>query len=389
MSSKSEFAKDFLLDRSVVFLNHGSFGATPRLVFEAYQNWQRQMEAQPVEFLARKAPALLYQARSQLATYLNVDPNDLVFVTNATTGLNIAARSLSLHAGDVILTTNHEYGAMDRTWRFLAREKRFEYRSINIPLPVPDTQSIIESFQSAITPNVKAIFLSHITSPTAVIFPVKEICALARMKGVLSIIDGAHAPGQIPLDIMDIGADIYCGNLHKWLCAPKGSAFLWVRKEIQPLIQPLVVSWGWECENPGPSPFVDYLEWAGTRDISAFLAVSNAIAYQNLNGWNSAQEQCYDLARKAELALCNSLDVKSIYASTDQFAQMFSISLPRGLDPIKVKERLYSVNRIEVPVHSWEDHIILRVSIQVYNRMADVEKLKTALHAIYQGVEHA
>jgi len=385
----SDLENDFLLDSTVVYLNHGSFGATPKPVFEAYQSWQRQLEAQPVEFLARKAPALLYQARSQLATYLNSQADDLVFVTNATTGLNIAAHSLALQSGDIILTTNHEYGAMDRTWRFLAQKQGFEYRSIHIPLPVPDTQTILDAFRNAITPNVKAIYLSHITSPTAVIFPVNEVCALARSLDVLSIVDGAHAPGQIPLNLKEIGADIYCGNLHKWLCAPKGSAFLWVRKEIQPLIQPLVVSWGWECENPGPSPFIDYLEWSGTRDISAFLAVGDAIDYQKRNGWKSVQNHCHDLAKMAELDLCQTLAVKSIYRVSDQFAQMFSISLPRRVDPIKLKERLYSEYRIEVPVHSWEEHLILRVSIQAYNRILDIEKLKDALRAICQGVEHA
>jgi isopenicillin-N epimerase len=276
----SNLRNEFLLDPRITFLNHGSFGATPRRVFECYQHWQRELEFEPVEFLSRRAPELLQASRAFLAEYLCTQADNLVYVQNATTGLNIVARSLNLVAGDEVLSTDHEYGAIDRTWKFFAQKRGFKYINYPLPSPVSTIAEFVEAFWKGVTPQTRVIFISHITSPTAIIFPIKELCSRARNARILTIIDGAHVPGQISLSLDDLGADIYCGNLHKWLCAPKGSAFLFARPEIQPLIEPLVVSWGWQSENPGPSLFVDYHEWAGTRDISAFLAVPEAIRFQ-------------------------------------------------------------------------------------------------------------
>lgn len=242
--------EQFLLRPDVVFLNHGSFGACPKPVFEAYQYWLREMEAQPVEFF-RRSTEHLAEARRVLGASVGAHADDLVFVPNATTGLNIVAKSLRLDPGDEILTTDHEYGALDRTWRFYCERWGARYLRARIPVPVESQQQIVDVVWSQVTPRTRVLFLSHITAPTALIMPVEELVRRARAADILTVIDGAHAPGQIPLNMAAIGADFYSGNCHKWMCAPKGSAFLYARREVQPLLEPLVVSWGWQPEKPG------------------------------------------------------------------------------------------------------------------------------------------
>src|SRR5574340_575478 len=233
----------FLLDPDIIFLNHGSFGACPRPVFESYQRWQLELERQPIEFLGRRANDLLADSRSVLAQYLGTLRDNLVYVANDTTGVNIVARGLELGPGDEVLASDHEYGALDRTWRFLSQKFGFRYLNQPVSMPLRSADEFIEDFWRGVTNRTRVIFPSHITSPTAVIFPVKEICARARQSGILTVIDGAHAPGQIDLALDDLGADFYTGNLHKWLCAPKGAGFLYARPEVQHLALPLVISW--------------------------------------------------------------------------------------------------------------------------------------------------
>jgi len=370
----------FLLDQEVVFLNHGSFGATPLPVFESYQKWQLELERQPVEFLGRCASGLLTKSREILAEYLGTQPGNLVYVTNATTGLNIVARSLLLKAGDQVLASNHEYGALDRTWRFLSRKSGFEYINQNIILPLCNPEQLIDQLWHGVTERTRVIFISHITSPTALIFPIRDICRKARAAGILTVIDGAHAPGQIPLSLDDLGADFYCGNLHKWLCAPKGSAFLFARPEVQPLLEPLVISWGYESETPGPSPFIDLFEWTGTRDIAAFLAVPDAIRFQLENHWDRTREVCHRLAARALTAICERVKLEPLAVNPDPwFAQMVSAPLPDQIDIKSVKSRLYDQFRIEVPLFNWNGRSLIRVSCQAYNSDDDLERLMCAL----------
>lgn len=235
----------FLLDPGVIFLNHGSFGAAPRPVFEAYQRWQLRLERQPVKFLARELLAELHSSRRVLGQFLGAGEDNLVFIPNATYGVNLVARSLGLKPGEEILTTDHEYGACDNIWKFIAKKTGARIVRRQIPLPVSSSSEIVEQLWKGVTPRTRLIFLSHITSPTALRMPVRAICARARKAGILTLIDGAHAPGQIPLNLSRLGADFYTGNCHKWLLAPKGSAFLHVQPERQQLIEPLIVSWGW------------------------------------------------------------------------------------------------------------------------------------------------
>ena len=296
----SELRQLFLLDPEVTFLNHGSFGATPKPVFEEYQRWQRELERKPVEFLDRRFAERMAVSRAALADYFGTQRDNLVYVTNATVGANIVAHSLDLGFGDEVLATDHEYGACDRTWRFLSKKKGFVYVKQPISVPLASTEDFIEQLWRGVTARTKVIFLSHITSPTAVIFPVVEVCRLAREQGILTVVDGAHVPGQIHLNLEETGADFYTGNLHKWLCAPKGAGFLYARSEVQGILEPLVVSWGYEAERPGPSKFVDHHEWWGTRDIAAFLSVPAAIQFQRENDWGKVRVACHVLAVEAE-----------------------------------------------------------------------------------------
>lgn len=381
--SESPYRSLFLLRPDVVFLNHGSFGATPKPVFKRYQYWQRELERQPVEFLGRRAKELLYESRAVLAEYLQTQPANLVYVTNATTGLNIIAHSLDLSSKDEVLSTDHEYGALDRTWRFLSQKRGFKYINQPINLPVQNQEQIIEDLWRGVTPRTKVIFISHITSPTALIFPIQAICELARQKGILTIVDGAHAPGQIDLNLEKLGADFYVGNLHKWLCAPKGSAFLYACPEAQELIEPLIVSWGWQSDTPGVSAFIDHLEWSGTRDISAFLAVPDAIEFQHQLGWDELRLRCHELASMARGSLEEVTGLPALYPDDTQwYMQMGTVPLPEGIDAPEVQARLYREFRIEIPITHWRNRPLLRFSVQIYNDESDILALKKALSVI-------
>jgi len=373
----TDLRSQFQLRSDIVFLNHGSYGATPKPVFESYQRWQRELESQPVEFLARRSPQLMAHARQSLGDYLGAGRDDLVFVSNATVGVNIVARSLHLGANDEVLTTYHEYGACDRTWRYLSARHGFKYRACEVDLS--SRENFVESFFKNVTPQTRVIFLSHITSATATIFPVAEICARARAAGILTVVDGAHTAGQIPVHLATLGADFYTGNLHKWLCAPKGAGFLYARPASQSLLEPLIVSWGYESENPGPSQFVDHHEWQGTRDLSAFLAVPDAISFQRENNWDAARLACHALAVDAEREFRALTGLDSFYADASWFAQMFVARLPARVDLLIFKTRLYDEFRIEAPVINWRGEKFLRISLQGYNTHADIDALLKAL----------
>jgi len=370
-------ANEFLLDPEIIYLNHGSFGATPRKVFEQYQRFQRELERQPVAFLGREFQPRMARARKSLAKFLHTQPDHLAYVSNATTAINIVARNLPLGPEDEVLATDHEYGAMERTWQFLASNRGFKYIRQPIPVPIPAPSHILDHLWNGVTEKTRVLFLSHITSPTSVIFPIKEICDEAKKRGIMTVIDGAHAPGQIPLNLNDLGADFYAGNLHKWLCAPKGAGFLYAHPDHQPLLAPLVVSWGWKSEKPGPSVLIDHHEWQGTRDPAAWLAVPEAIRFQVQHQWDSIRQSCHNLAVEVQDRLVELTGIPPI-VSPDLFAQMVSSELP-DIDPETLQQYLLEKCDIEVPVFDWNGMTILRVSIQGYNSPAHVDHLIEAL----------
>ncbi|MGB3717364.1 MAG: aminotransferase class V-fold PLP-dependent enzyme, partial [Candidatus Promineifilaceae bacterium] len=378
---------------------HGSFGATPKPVFDVYQSWQRRLERQPVSFIDKELPGHLENARQVLGDYLNAGASDLVYVPNATFGVNVVARSLNLGPGDEVLATNHEYGACSRVWGFLSQKRGFDVIQQSIPVPLPSSDESVELFWKGVSERTRVIFISHITSPTAQHLPVEAICARARRAGILTLVDGAHALGQIPLDMQAVGADFYTGNGHKWLCSPKGSAFLYTRPEKQALIEPLVVGWGWGEERVFTfgSDYLDYLQWLGTNDLAAYLSVPAAIQFQSEHNWSLVRQQCHELLEQSIRRICGLTGLESVYpnggdsdhqkADADHqpsfgFHQMAIAPLPHVDDVNLLKRRLYEAYRIEIPLIEWEAKQFIRVSIQGYNSQSDVDALIEGLAAI-------
>jgi isopenicillin-N epimerase len=386
MSSPGDLKALFLLDPDIVFLNHGSYGACPRPVFDEYQRWQRELERQPVEFLGRQSRPLLAEARRALAEYLRVAADEVVYFPNPSTAINMVARSLELGPGDEILTTDHEYGAMDRTWTLLCEKAGARYVRHPMPLPMTGHEAFADRLWGAVTPRTRVVFLSHITSPTALAFPAAEICRRARVAGILSIVDGAHAPGQLELDLTALGADVYTGACHKWLCAPKGSAFLYARREVQSRLEPLVVSWGWGNKTipprpgMGDTPFISSHEWQGTRDLAAFLATPAAIRFQAEHDWPAVRRACRILAAETRKRIEALTGLESLCPdSPDWFTQLVAARLPADLDTDRVKARLWEEFQVEVPLMQWNGLKLIRVSFQGYNSEADADALLKAL----------
>ncbi len=372
----------FLLDPEITFLNHGSFGACPRPVFDTYQEWQRRLERHPVKFLIRDLPTHLYRSRAALGTFVHADADDLVLVTNATEAVNIVARALPFAAGDEVLTTDHEYGACNHIWEMLSGKHGFSYIKQNIPLPLSSPEEIVEQLWAGVTARTKLIFISHIISKTAVRFPVEQICARARAGGILTLVDGAHALGQLPLDMEAIGADFYTSNAHKWLMAPKGAAFLYTRRDKQPLIEPLIVSWGYRLGNAFSqtnSQYVNYLEWTGTRDPAAMLTIPAAIDFFQTHEWPKRRQESKALLNYWLQEMEALTGLPSIYPSSYFYQQMGVARLPRMDDLAGFKAKLYDNYQIEIPQTEWHDLQFLRISIQAYNTKADVDKLLEAV----------
>ena len=372
----------FLLDPNIVFLNHGSFGACPKEVFQVYQDWQLRLEQQPVRFLGREYLQHDLTAREALGAYLHAAPTDLAFVPNATYGVNLVARSLALQPGDEILTTDHEYGACDYTWEMLCRKTGAIYKKHTLHLPVTSTAALLDEIWQAVTPRTRLIYLSHITSPTALRLPVEGLCVRARSAGILTLIDGAHAPGQIPLDLTALQADFYTGNCHKWMLAPKGAAFLYVHPSVQPLIEPLVVSWGYHAEQSSGSRYIDYLQWTGTRDPAAYFTVPAAIHFMDEHDWPAQQKGCHALLQETLEGIGEITGLPPIYPlDSDFFAQMGAVPLPE-CDTTLLKNRLYEEFSIEIPITKIDSQTFIRVSIQAYNTTQDADQLLRAMKTL-------
>ncbi len=381
----------FLLDPGVIFLNHGSFGACPKPVFAAYQSWQRRLEEQPVQFLGREFADLQLFARQKLGAFLGAEADDLVYIPNATYGVNIIAHSLDIQPGDEILTTDHEYGACDNAWEFICRKTGGKYIHLQVGLPVASTEAFLEQFWQGVTGQTKLIFLSHITSPTAQLLPVAAICQRARHAGILTFIDGAHAPGQIPLNLPAVGADFYTGNAHKWMLSPKGAAFLYVRRESQPLVEPLVVSWGYNADKRTTtgSRYIDQLQWTGTHDPSAALTVPTAIEFMHEHHWDQVRLDCHALLRQALRSIQELTGLSPVYAAGDQPCtlppQLAIAPIPQSADLVVLKARLYDQFHIEVPLIEWNGRKFIRISVQAYNSQADLDTLLEGLKILLRS----
>ena len=372
--------KHFLLDPNITFLNHGSFGACPKVVFDNYQYWQRELEKQPVKFFTKILYEKLENSRKKLSNFIGCDHDELIFFQNPTTAVSNIICNLNLQSGDEVLMSSHEYGALIRSWVEWGVKKNIKIVQQEVKLPLTTENEFIESIWRGVTPKTKVIFLSHITSATGLIFPVEKIISMAKQKKIMTIIDGAHVPAHISLNIHKINCDFYAGALHKWLCAPKGASFLYVKKEHQERVKPLIYSWGKEGDDPGPSEFLQDFQWQGTRDMAAFLSIPSAIDF-----YHGYLEKNLKLCRKNIKYAFKNLELilktEPISNGGDWIAQMVSHPLPKSA-PLDLKEILYNQHKIEIPIFKFGNRMFIRISMQIYNEKKEIDLLLSALSGI-------
>jgi isopenicillin-N epimerase len=384
-----DFAGHWSLEAGLVFLNHGSFGACPTEVLRHQAALRAEMEAEPVRFLSRELDDRLDAARAALAAFVGADPDDLAFVTNATGGVNAVLRSRVFAAGDELLTTDHAYNACRNTLSFVAERAGARVVVATLPFPVRAADDVVEAVLAKVTPRTRLALIDHVTSPTALILPVERLTAELAARGVDVLIDGAHAPGMVPLNLATLGATYYSGNCHKWLCAPKGSAFLWTRREEQPDVRPLTISHGATAVRPGRSRFRLEFDWTGTSDPTAWLTVPKAIEYLGglvQGGWPALMARNRALALDARRLLCAAAGTAPP-CPDEMVGSIASVRLPDGTTdvgwrrPDPLQARLYEGWSIEVPVMSWPaaPRRLVRISAQLYNRYQHYERLAEAL----------
>ena len=373
--------KLFMLDPDIIHLNHGSYGATPKPIFNSLVDWQKKLEKNPTKHLGYDIYTHLERSRDYLAKYINCHKDDVAFFPNPSTALNTAIKSIDIKKGDEILSTNHEYGALDRTWNVICKNTGAKYIKQPILLPLSSKEDFLDSFIKGITQKTKIIFFSHITSSTGLIFPAEEICKIAKEKNIICIVDGAHVPGHINLNIKKLDPDIYTGACHKWMCSPKGTAFLYVKKELQKIIMPLVISWGYDSDTPSHSQFLDYMQWQGTNDLSSYLTIPDTIKFLKKYEWTTIAEECKKLNIWARDEINTLLKIKAI--STPEFlGQMSSISI-KSNDIIQDQINFYLKYKIQIPFIKWHDREFIRISIQAYNSKEDIVTLLEALKKEY------
>jgi isopenicillin-N epimerase len=370
----------FLLDPDITFLNHGSYGACSKPVFKEYQDWQQKLENQPVQFMTNQVYSAMEKSRESMSQFVGCDEKELVFFQNPTTAVTNVIYNLDLKPGDEVLMSNHEYGALVRAWKMWGKKTGVKIIQQDISMPVTTEENFIEDFWTGVTDQTKVIFLSHITSSTALIFPIEKIIKLAKEQNILTIIDGAHVPAHIPLNIHELGCDFYTGACHKWLCAPKGSSFLFVKKEHQDWVKPVVVSWGKDGDDPTPSEFIQNFQWQGTRDMSAFLTIPTAINFY-IKEIKPYQAACKKIIQDTYSEFSSVLNTEPISAGREWLAQLVAHPLPKNI-PSNLKKRLWEEYQIEIPVFEWNGQEFVRVSIQIYNTQKDVDLLMSALRSL-------
>ena len=386
------------LDPKVTFLNHGSFGSCPRPVLKFQQALQMRLERQPVGFLVDEFEALWDDARRTLAQFVGADTDDLVFVPNATAGVNTVLRSLEFKRGDELLTTNHAYNACRCALDFVAARAGARVVVVNIPLPLESSQQVVDALLARVTKRTRLALLDHVTSSTGLVLPLEKIVPELSVRGVETLVDGAHAPGMIPLDLKKLGAAFYTGNCHKWICSPKGAALLYVRRDRQAQIRPLAISHGANSPRRDPSRFLLEFSWTGTGDFSAWLSVPESIRVIGAllpGGWPAVMRRNRALALAARRLLCDVLKIPAP-CPDEMIGSLAAVPLPdmsaadiarisNGLDPLR--GRLLREQGIEVPVFPWPapPKRLLRVSAQLYNSLPQYEKLAAVLKNIFRS----
>jgi isopenicillin-N epimerase len=377
------------LDPAVVFLNHGSFGACPSEVLRRQAALRTEMEAEPVRFLSRELDDRLAAARRPLGAFLGADPDDLAFVTNATGGINAVLRSLTFAAGDELLTTDHAYNACRNTLNYVAERAGARVVVATIPFPLTSPDEVVDAVLAKATTRTRLALLDHVTSPTGLVLPIERLCKALRHRGVDVVVDGAHAPGMVPLDLDSLGAAYYSGNCHKWLCAPKGSAFLWVRRDRQPGVRPLTISHGASAVRPERTRFRLEFDWMGTSDPTAWLTVPAALEYMGAllpGGWPAVMARNRALALEARARLCAAAGTAPACPAA-MIGSLASVRQPDGIAevgwrrPDPLQRRLFEGWGIEVPVMTWPaaPRRVIRISAQLYNRPEHYARLAEAL----------
>ena len=386
----------WLLDPSIAFLNHGSFGATPKEVLAKQDEFRMRMEQEPVKFLARDLDALLDDVRRSFGSFIGASPENLAFVPNATAAVNGVLRSLKLNANDDLLVTNHEYNASANALNFVAERSGARVKIIEVPFPVQSPDEVVDRIMSATTTRTRLLLIDHITSQSALILPVQRIVREMSALGIDTLIDGAHGPGQIPLDVQSIGAAYYTGNLHKWVCAPKGAALLYVRDDKRAEVRPMSISHGANSSRTDRSRFHIEFDWTGTYDPTPWLAAGEALRFiPSLvqGGWEEVMRRNHAVALRARDILCDALGIDKP-APDDMLGSMASMPLPDGtateIDPPggdPLQNALFDRFKIEVPVMIWPSppKRILRISVQIYNTIDEYERLASALREIFQS----
>ncbi len=378
---------EFLLDPDIHYLNHGSFGACPREVFDDFQNWQRILENNPIDYFTRQLQGLfdreasgpLENARLKLAQHVNADPSGMIFTPNVTVALNAIANSVKLQAGDEVLTTDHEYGTILETWTRKCQQTNATLVQVKVELPVTTRTDFVEHFWSQVTPRTKVILMSHITSATALVLPVGEICARARQAGILTVIDGAHAVGQLELDLQALDADFYTSNCHKWLLTPKGTAFLYVHASQREAFEPMVISW---AELNKPSFSLRHEMW-GTRDMAAFLSIPAALNFREKHDWTTRNSEARMLLHEYRDRFSAAFG-REVICDHSWLAQIASVLLPAETDLRKLWRDLWETYRIEAMITKWHHEPIIRLSYNAYNTPDELDLLlksiKTSLN---------
>ncbi len=374
--------QQFLLDPQISYLNHGSFGACPQPVFQEYQRWQLELERNPLDYYTRQLKGLfsktasgpLEDARTALADFVGADPAGMIFTPNVTVALNAIAQSIMLKPGDEVLTTNHEYGTIQATWQQKCDISGATLKQIPVDLPLDTQKAFVEEFWEQVTPQTKVILLSHITSATALILPVEEICSRARQAGIITVIDGAHAVGQLALNLRKIDADFYTSNCHKWLLTPKGTAFLYVHTDQRDGFKPLVISW---AEINRPSFSLRHEMW-GTRDMAGFLSIPAALEFRRQWNWSEVSKTSRQTVYQYRTQF-NDLFQQELICDESWLAQMASVLLPEGTDPLNLWKTLWEDYQIEAMITQWDDRPILRLGYNGYNSIEEMDRL---FHAI-------
>ncbi len=383
------------LDPKVVFLNHGSFGSCPRPVLDFQRRMQRRLERQPVQFFVRDLEGLLDEARAALAGFLGADADDLVFMPNATAGVNAVLRSLHWRAGDELLVTDHEYNACRNAVDFVAERAGLRVVVANVPFPLKTADEIVEAMLARVTRRTRLALLDHVTSQTGLVLPLERIVCELAARGIDTLVDGAHAPGMVPLNLKRLGAAYYTGNCHKWLCAPKGAGFLCVRRDRQKLVRPLAISHGANSPRSDRSRFLIEFGWTGTWDPSGYLSVPEAVRFIGSllpGGWPAVMQRNRALALAARKVLCRALRL-ALPCPDELIGSLASFPLPDAttdvppisplyLDPLQ--DALLDGYGIEAPIIPWPapPKRLLRISAQLYNSLPQYERLGDALKEV-------